>query len=128
MKGISLPINVIVIIAIAVLVLVVLSAFFIGGFQDPVNEIELQQAMSAGCANLKQLYQCNENAVNTVYIPGFDPKGEGRECTLSTACALKAYSNVRECAQACGCFVISDGNAAGLSGGCRQPPQIKTTT
>lgn len=110
MKGVSLPIEMIVIVAIAVLVLVVIAAFFVGG-AGRLNTVSDAAAFGDGCQRWKT-NGCNGLAGN-VFIPGYNPTGdviyEVTGNTLATACTRMGYDAdaaitvSSSCRARCGC-------------------------
>ena len=70
MKGMSLPINMIVIVAIAVLVLVVVAAFFVGGLK-PLQQIEVENAFNKGCTALRAGYNCAASSISSISISDY---------------------------------------------------------
>jgi len=111
MKGISLPIEMIVIIAIAVLVLVVIAAFFVGG-AGKLNTSSDVDALGQGCQQWR-LQSCGA-AASSIIIKGYDPIGKSAldssygGDSLATACERLGYtsgtlSDPRSCKKACGC-------------------------
>ncbi len=104
MKGLELPVNIIVIIAIAVLVMVAIGAFFVSGFWKGVSSIDETAAFSAGCGNLRNIYECKASNVNNVVLAGYSPSGTtNAKCNLGYLCAKKGASDVVQCAKLCGC-------------------------
>jgi len=106
MKGLELPVNMIIIIAIAVLVLVVVAAFFAGRTGEGFASISLEQAFTQGCAALRAGYECNSQSIGSVIIPGYK-KGANDQTPhpLSEICADKGIPDLNACARACGCVV-----------------------
>src|SRR3989338_5134892 len=112
MKGLELPINMIVVVAIAVLVLVVVAAFFAGQLGGGTNTIALENAFTSGCGKLRTIYNCDTNTItaDTIKVLNYAPAGhqpseyttQGGYSFLSI-CNAKGYSLVAECARACGC-------------------------
>lgn len=102
MKGMELPVNIIIVIAIAVLVLVVISAFFLGNFLNTGNTIGLEQARGDGCNSLRAWYDCRPSSVNSITIPGYKPNGQSG-CTLGYVCSQLNLQNTVQCAKSCGC-------------------------
>lgn len=112
MKGLELPINMIVVVAIAVLVLVVVAAFFAGQIGGGTNSINVENAFTQGCTKLRSLYNCDPATISSINVLNFAPPGQPVLTTgypFSTAsngiCSLKGYINDQECARACGCQV-----------------------
>ncbi|MFH0949306.1 MAG: hypothetical protein V1802_02355 [Candidatus Aenigmatarchaeota archaeon] len=103
MKGLELPISMIVVIAIAVLVLVIVAAFFTNIFGGTVNDINLDSAIQSACSNLQFTYNCNIDRWNEVYsmykAPG---KDEEQRTSLEELCDLKGM-DIKACAGKCGC-------------------------
>ena len=106
LKGISLPIEMIVIIAIAVLVLVVIAAFFVGG-AGKLGSVSDVDALGQGCQQWRT--QGCSDSPSSITIKGYDPTGKGSDSDLGTACSRLAYdpnaqwTNQRSCLRACGC-------------------------
>ena len=107
LKGISLPIEMMVIIAIAVLVLVVVGAFFIGGV-GKLGTVDDISAFGQGCQQWKAV-GCS-NQANQIFIKGYDPTGTEITSTntagdtLQTACErLSKLDSASSCKKACGC-------------------------
>jgi L-asparagine transporter-like permease len=113
MKGLSLPIEMIVIIAVAMLVLVVISAFFMGGVSGPTNQINIENAFSTGCNSLRA--QGCSNIMSSINVPGFKQYGNGLTTTtkiseynvnMDLVCQLKfGLGKEEQCRVACGCPV-----------------------
>ena len=104
MKGLELPINMIVVVAIAVLVLVVVTAFFVGGTGgfDP----NLQAAFGTGCGTLRSVYNCVSADVSSIKVQGYTPPGQQADpsgWSFSNICQRKGFANDVDCAKACGC-------------------------
>jgi len=83
MKGISLPINMIVIIAISVIVLLAIAAFFMGGFLRGSVTISDQQALSDGCGIWKNRGCVPDENFN---ITGYDWNLDNQTDDLFDAC------------------------------------------
>lgn len=112
MKGLELPINMIVVVAIAVLVLVVVAAFFAGQLGGGTSTIALENAFVSGCGKLKATYNCDPDVItaNTLKVLNYAPSGHQiSEYTaaggyaFSLICSAKNYAPGAECARACGC-------------------------
>ena len=112
MKGLELPINMIVVVAIAVLVLVVVAAFFAGQLGGGVDTIALENAFSSGCNNLRAIYNCDPAVITsgTLKVLNYAPAGHQiSEYTASGGypfsgiCTAKNYAPGVVCAKACGC-------------------------
>ncbi len=75
MKGIELPINVLVIVALAVIVLLGMIALYMAGTSGPIGSIALGAAKQSGCAKLLNSNNCG---VDPDYIGvNFDVDGDG---------------------------------------------------
>lgn len=110
MKGISLPINMIVIVAIAVLVLVVTAGFFGGFFGSNVGTIQLEQAISNACNQLRSLYNCAPSGLGTVQVL-YQGVGDDKpaQYTLAGLCTQKLGGGQAQ-KQATNVFGVTDGN------------------
>ncbi len=109
MKGLELPVNIIVVIAIAVLVMVALGAFFAANFWGNTNIINQQQALSNGCNSLRTLYECKASRVNSVIISGYSPSGmTNAKCSLGYVCGKQGAADTVACAKMCGCQIYGE--------------------
>ena len=86
MKGISLPINMVVIIAVAVIVLLSLAAFFMSGFVQPTAKMSDTDAWNTGCG-MWRMRGCKLADVDDITILGYDPNGDGKDDSVAVACA-----------------------------------------
>jgi len=86
MKGISLPINLIVVIALAVIVLLGVAAFFMGGFTAGTVRMTDTQAWNDGCATWR-MRGCKLSDVDDIKIQNYDPDGDGEPDSLAVACS-----------------------------------------
>ncbi|MBI4170135.1 MAG: hypothetical protein HY514_00430 [Candidatus Aenigmarchaeota archaeon] len=110
MKGLSLPINMIVIIAIAVLVLIVVAAFFASQTGAGFDTVAVNNAFNEGCGLLRSVnYNCDPlttGSIITSYKRPGSTATQGED--LLTVCGLKdknLQGNANKCAQACGCNI-----------------------
>lgn len=111
MKGLSLPINMIVIIAIAVLVLVVIAAFFTGQIFGGETTINREAAFQEACQSLRFTYNCDPDTVNSITTQyALLGTGTGAKANLMQVCnernptvIQQASSPERACANLCGC-------------------------
>ncbi|MCX6819096.1 MAG: hypothetical protein NT129_03815 [Candidatus Aenigmarchaeota archaeon] len=107
MKGMSLPIDVIVVVAIAVLVLVVVAAFFILVVIPDTQKISDQDAWNTGCsqATARGCLLADfglEPGVNPLPIVGYDPDGDRTPNSILDACfAIYGYTEENDCRNAC---------------------------
>ena len=112
MKGLSLPINVIVILAIAILVLVVLAAFFGLNFGISSQSITREQALDRACREFRDLNNC-VGTFGNVKVKYIEQGYTGTQCTptndlcsLDKLCdfsGLDTSGSPSECAKRCGC-------------------------
>ena len=114
MKGMELPINMIVVIAIAVLVLVVVAAFFAGRLGSGTDEIALNSAFNNGCTTLRTVYNCVDPGPGVINVRGYVPSGQSANAYSNgypfsgsdSICDRKGFgSSGPQCAQACGCQI-----------------------
>jgi len=102
MKGLELPINIIIVIAIAVLALVIVSIFFVSNFSGGSDSIGLESALQSGCTNLRALYSCDSTKMTEVKIPNYNING--KQASLADVCVKKGVSDNAQCAQKlCSC-------------------------
>jgi len=101
MRGMSLPIEMIVVIAVAVLVLVVIAVFFVGGAGGQIGTIEDRNALSNGCIDL--VLRPNGCATGPpepedIKISGYNTTCGGKTGgTLDIACCKIGYTNAEDC-------------------------------
>jgi len=76
MKGVELPINVLVIVAIAVIVLLGIIALYFAGFGPAAGQVNLQTATSAACGSWRARGSTTVSA-DTITISSFDANGDG---------------------------------------------------
>jgi len=78
MKGIELPINILIIVAVAVIVLIALIAMFYPAFSGGSNVVSLDIAKAQACRSLAEGNKCS-TSVNLVdiYVYGFDADKDG---------------------------------------------------
>ena len=116
MKGLSLPINVIVIIAIAVLVLVVMAAFFGGYFGGAAISVQRDRALDEACNKFRSIYNCAIGSMDNVVVKHQDTGDSApKDYSLIQLCELRSYNTqgshtsgqINECAQRCNCPVQS---------------------
>ncbi len=123
MKGLEMPINMIVVVAIAVLVLVVVAAFFAGRLGGGSDEIALTAAFNTGCNTLRSVHNCVVASITSgsIRIPGYAPPGEQvnpNGYDFSLVCSRKGYS-ASDCARVCGCTIGT--SSGGFIGGTPPP-------
>jgi len=102
MKGMSLPMEVMVIIAVVVLVMVVLVAFFIGGSGREIDKIDKSAAFGEGCAKLGTYYKCayTQDRTKEATLKEITIKGYG---TLLDLCKTLGFEGADSCWRACSC-------------------------
>jgi len=78
MKGIELPINILVIIAMAVMVLLGLVAIYMGGFGGGAGQIQLNSAKTDACQELIRSGKCGDASyTSNINVTGFDANKDG---------------------------------------------------
>ena len=116
MKGVSLPINVIVIIAIAVLVLVVLAGFFGGYFGGSALQVQRERALDDACNKARSFYSCALDALDDVEVThqdSGDPEPRD-DYSLRDLCRLRGIGtdgshvsgDLNECLLRCNCPIF----------------------
>ena len=111
MRGLELPINMIVVIAIAVLALTVIAAFFTGSIGKGINTFEVEQAWGKACNLAKSVYSCD--GTTDFNIAGYKITGDSitsggttdQGVPFSTVCRLKGQDAtvLKKCYDFCGC-------------------------
>ena len=111
MKGVELPINILVVIAVAVIVLLGVIALYFGGFVKPAELINQEAAKSKYCALvMRDPAGCTTVDTSAIGITDFDANGDGTCCdasdTLQALC--ETFYNVGAgdmagCRRTCGC-------------------------
>ncbi len=86
MKGLSLPINLIVILVIALLVMLAGAAFFAGGFGSGASTMSDSAALQKGCGMWISRGCKNTEIASEIQIEGYYPDGSETKGTLETAC------------------------------------------
>jgi hypothetical protein len=104
MKGMELPINMIVVVLIAVLVLTAVGVFLSQQFGGGASGIELENAFGQGCQQLRTLYNCDRQASFRIasYTPQGYAAGSGADF-FGDICRLKGIPDHELCAVTCGC-------------------------
>ena len=110
MKGIELPINILVVIAVAVIVLLGVIALYFGGFIKPAELINQEAAKSKYCALvMRDPTGCSTVDPAGIIITDFDANGDGTIDATDTLQALcETYYNIEtgeksDCRRTCGC-------------------------
>ncbi len=110
MKGIELPINILVVIAVAVIVLLGVIALYFGGFIKPAELINQEAAKSKYCALvMRDPIGCATVSTAGIGVTDFDTNGDGVIDAADTLQALcETYYNVAAgdeaaCRRTCGC-------------------------
>jgi len=119
MKGMSLPINMIVIIALAVLILVIITAFTTSQFGGGISSISQESAFAQLCTQ----YRGGGCTTGTWQSFSTNVQGAG-SLTLQQICQNKfgASSGEPVCKQNCGCLTVGGGPAGGPGGAFGTPP------
>ena len=76
MKGVELPINILVVVAIAVIVLLALVALYFIGFGPFSTSISIEGVKNAACSELVR--RGCVDLTNSIRTPSFDSDGDGR--------------------------------------------------
>jgi hypothetical protein len=76
MKGLELPINVLVVVAVAVLVLLGVIALFLGAFGGGGGAISLASSKSQACGQLQNM-GCTTTSPTSIYPVNYDVNGDG---------------------------------------------------
>ncbi len=114
MKGLELPINMIVVIAIAVLVLVAVGALFAGWLGGGSLDQRREASLNTACNIFRSVYNCDTTRMGDVDVQHQDASDSApKTYTLSQVCTFKnlktngdnTASNINQCAQRCGCPV-----------------------
>jgi len=109
MKGLELPINILIIIAIAVIVLIALIAMFYPAFSGGSQTVSVESVKSAACQILVTAKNCNEYTKN-INITNFDANQNGdldpgNSWVIGTsACGSGAPANSDSLAALCDCY------------------------
>jgi hypothetical protein len=112
MKGISLPINILVIIVIAVIVLIAVILMFYTPFNSGTGSVSLETAKSQACRSLVVAYNCNINTdLNQIKVDNYDVTGDNQMNTLPLdslmqLCVTKfqiGATDTASCRRLCGC-------------------------
>ena len=116
MKGIELPINILVVVAVAVIVLLGIVALYFAGFIGPATTINQGAAKNSGCNYvMNNPNGCQTVTPSTIVFgaaggpPKFDVDGNGQYTAADTLQALceKYYSvapgDAVGCRKVCGC-------------------------
>ena len=101
MKGISLPVNLIVILAVGIIVMVI-AVFLVAPWAlGPGSYVKDTEAWQRGCGIWRQR-GCLENDIDNIIIAGYDPDGDGQPNNLMVACQRAVgYTSREDCRRAC---------------------------
>lgn len=110
MKGLELPVNILVVIAVAVIVLLGITALYLAGFTPFGTSISTQSAWNAACQNVVascSYYDTTDRLNDIVTI--IDADGDGSNDDLMQLCqflhknATPTSNEAANCRRACGC-------------------------
>jgi hypothetical protein len=109
MKGVELPINILVIVAIAVIVLLGLVALYFVGFNPFSTAAGIEGIKNDACRELVQKYNCNPSAGLASIPVNMDVDGADNTIDIATdnlsSLCNKYYSrtSITQCKALCGC-------------------------
>jgi hypothetical protein len=108
MKGLELPVNILVIIIIAIIVLLALVALFLGGYTG-VSVIDAAGAKGKACSVVINS-GCSDTAAEkhvllTSKFCGRDGTAESDQCTVSEICTRIGFASTTDCFKSCGCLL-----------------------
>ena len=111
MKGLELPINVMIILVLGMIILIVVVALVYGAYRPSIGSVDLTTAKNNACQMLVSL-GCERTSPGYVLIPNFDANGDGEineEDTLMSLCEEKYGIETDDesgCkTQVCGCVL-----------------------
>lgn len=112
MKGVELPINVLVIVAIAVIVLLGLVVLYFIGFNPFSGSISLTSLKNAGCSNFTLNYDCGRRTVTSttgIFLPAnnynLNPNTLFELCRLYLGTDPSDDTKAEaQCREICGCL------------------------
>lgn len=110
MKGIELPVNMVIIVIVAAVVLTVVGFFFLSQ-SSSLSAASLDQLHSEGCLTLRAApFECDHASVNSVSV------GTGvKKMSLGEVCASKGVFDSISCAKSCLCDTTGAANPVTLS-------------
>lgn len=109
MKGLELPVNIIVIMIVAVLVLLAFAFYFTSQSSQGASAIVVEKAHQEGCIRLRAApVLCEHTKVNDVPVSYND-----KTYSLGNVCALRGITDSVQCAKSCGC--VAEGQGIALS-------------
>lgn len=108
MKGMQLPVNMIIIISVAVLVMLVVASFFTGQTSFGFSSISSEKQLAFACNTLHSQYACDQSSVGEVYVDD----GNSR-FYLANLCREKGAVYEGDCASLCGCKSNNQGGEIG---------------
>jgi len=104
MKGIELPINVLVIVAIAVIVLLGLVVLYFIGFNPFSGSISLTSLKNAGCSNFSLNFDCGRRGAMTTALITLPANTYGYTNLLALCIGQLGAADDAACRQVCGCL------------------------
>ncbi|MEM5785625.1 MAG: hypothetical protein QXY29_01080 [Candidatus Aenigmatarchaeota archaeon] len=99
MKGLELPINLIIIIIIAGVILLALLYLFTNAWQSGGGGVQSENVFRSLCQKFVTQYNCDPNKISQVSLTI-----SGKTYSLSTECSSRGVSG-DACARACGCLI-----------------------
>jgi hypothetical protein len=109
MKGVELPINILVVVAIAVIVLLGLIALYVINIGPFGGFISLASLKNTGCSNFSFNYECGKRgaATSDIYLPensyGLSPNTLLKLCQTYFNVSSNPTTGEGQCRAVCGC-------------------------
>ena len=111
MKGLQLPVNLLIIVVIAIIVLVAVIGMFYNPISSGANSVSIDVAKSQACRSLVVGYECSLSVtLDTIRVDNYDVDGNGNnnDDNLMDLCEEKfmiAAGDQAACRKLCGCAV-----------------------
>jgi hypothetical protein len=102
MKGITLPVELLIILIVAVVVLLAVILFYYGGWRG-TQTIDIQTALNRAC-NVVVTNFCSDAAYDKT-VKGVDFNRDGRDDTVEEICKAANLLSQKDCFKRCGCGV-----------------------
>jgi hypothetical protein len=111
MKGIELPINVLIIIVVAIIVLLAIISMFFTPFTTGSGSVSLETAKEQACRSLVVAYNCGTSTdLDKIIVDNYDANDDLKENqitdTLMSLCVHKfqiTTGDTSSCRKLCGC-------------------------